>query len=394
MKALEGVRVIDVSFVLAAPTAGRTLAEYGADVIKITYAERAPNWTQWVDTQRGKKSMLVNLQHDEGRQIFYDLVQTADIVVENFRLGVAERLRVDYETVRKIKPDIIYATVSAFGHQGPWADHPGYEPQGQAVAGIQVRNGGRDGIPTKGPTSMNDYSTGLFCAFGAMLALLERQRTGRGQHIDTALSFSATTIQSGLAIDYPGFQRRELEGPRARGWHALERLYEVSDGWIAIVVRSEAEWERLASLTEFARVARDPRFCSLEQRIAHDEALAGCLADIFQSMSVQGALDLLSGGGVLAVQSREFSHLFNDPALRDAGLVVRRHHDWLGVFDQIGLGAHLSATPAEIGEPPSFIGSDTVQVLTELLGYSDATVASLLNQGVIDTHQVPARNSQ
>ena len=394
-KALEGVRVIDISYIVAGPTGGRTLAEYGAEVIKINNPERLHKRTQWVEAGRGKLTTLVDLKKKEGLQIFYDLVRISDVVVENMRPDSAKRLGIDYDTVRKLKPDIIYTKVSAFGLTGPWAGHPGYEPQGQAVTGVMVRAGGRGNVPGMGPIPLNDYFTGLSCAQGALVALVERNRTGVGQLVDTALSYSGTTIQSGQAVDYPGFVRNEPEGPSVKGLNALNRLYGATDGWFAIVVAKEQDWVNLVALKEFADIGRDPRFATADGRKRNDEALAASLANAFSVMTVQQALAKLHNAGVPAVRNLTHEEMYDDPVLREAGLVVRRRHEWLGEFDHVGLGAHLSETPADIGAPPPLIGFDTVKVLKEYLGYGHEYVASLLSRGVVDSHLVPsARNNQ
>ncbi|MBI4202298.1 MAG: CoA transferase [Chloroflexi bacterium] len=394
-KALEGVRVIDISYIVAGPSGGRTLAEYGAEVIKINNPVNVPDRTHWVEAGRGKLTMLVDLKKKAGLQIFYDLVQISDIVVENMRPDSARRLGVDYETVRKLKPDIIYSKVTAFGLEGPWAGHPGYEPQGQAVSGVMVRAGGRGNVPGNGPIPMNDYFTGLSCAEGALMALLERDRTGQGQLVDTALSFSATTIQSGFALDYPGFVRNEPEGTALKGQSALSRLYQCSDGWIALAAPKERDWLGLVSLSEFAALNHDARFATAEGRKLNDEALASALATALARMTVREALAKLSSAGVPAVRHTTHEEMYEDPVFVGAGLVVHREHEWMGVFQHVGLGAHLSETPAQLGDPAPLIGKDTARVLRDYLGYTSAQIQKLFVDGVVETHQVPhARNAQ
>ena len=192
--ALKGIRVLDMCIVLAGPTCGRTLAEYGADVIKIDPEHRQPGLTPWLEVGRGKRSICLNITKPAGLDAFYRLVETSDVVLEGFRKGVADRLGVGYEQLKRRKPGLIYVSINAFGQQGPWAVRPGFDQNAQAATGMQVRNGGRDGVPAPPPYTFNDYGTGLMAAYGVIMALLERERTGKGQRVETALSYTASTF--------------------------------------------------------------------------------------------------------------------------------------------------------------------------------------------------------
>ena len=194
--ALRGIRVLDMCIVLAGPTCGRTLAEYGADVIKIDPEHRQPGLTPWLEVGRGKRSICLNITKPAGLDAFYRLVETSDVVLEGFRKGVADRLGVGYEQLKRRKPGLIYVSINAFGQQGPWAMRPGFDQNAQAATGMQVRNGGRDGVPAPPPYTFNDYGTGLVAAYGVVMALLERERTGEGQSVETALSYTASTFSS------------------------------------------------------------------------------------------------------------------------------------------------------------------------------------------------------
>ena len=201
--ALEGVRVLDLCIVLAGPTAGRTLSEYGADVIKIDAPYRSESIVFFTDVSRAKRSILLDLKTDEGKEVFWKLVDSADVVLQNYRAGAADRLGVGYEAVRARKPDIIYGSMNSYGHLGPWAERPGHEQLAQAATGMQVRFGG-DGPPMLQTNAINDYGTGLMGAYGVALALLHRKKTGQGQHIDSALAYTGVTLQAQLMTDYEG----------------------------------------------------------------------------------------------------------------------------------------------------------------------------------------------
>ena len=175
MSALQGVRVLDLCIILAGPTCGRTLGEFGADVIKIDDPTRILDPIGYIDVNRGKRSIMLNLKTEEGRSVFWKLVESADVIVENNRKSAVERLGLGYEAVRKVKPDIVYASLNAFGYDGPWSERAGWEQLAQGTSGMQVRRGGRDGKPMLAPYAVNDYGTGLMGAYAVALALHERQ---------------------------------------------------------------------------------------------------------------------------------------------------------------------------------------------------------------------------
>ena len=187
MRALEGIRVLDLCIVLAGPTCGRTLGEFGAEVIKIDDPSRPYDIAGNTDVNRGKRSININLKTPEGLEVFYKLLETADVVVENNRAASLARLGISYEEMKQRKPNIIHASLNAFGYDGPWAERPGWEQLAQATSGIQVRRGGRDSAPKLLPYPMNDYGTGLMGAYAVALAVHERNRTGLGQTVNLSL---------------------------------------------------------------------------------------------------------------------------------------------------------------------------------------------------------------
>jgi crotonobetainyl-CoA:carnitine CoA-transferase CaiB-like acyl-CoA transferase len=214
--ALAGVRVLDLCIILAGPTCGRTLAEFGADVIKIDNPRRGESVASHNDVNRGKRSLLLDLKSTEGREVFWRLLASADVVAQNYRAGKLAKLGLSYEDVRQRKPDIIYASLNAFGHVGPWAERPGHEQFAQATTGMQCRFGG-DGPPLVQPNPINDYGTGFMGAYAVALALLHRQRTGEGQHVDTALAYTAMLHQSLFMQAYAGKRWDEPSGPDRLG---------------------------------------------------------------------------------------------------------------------------------------------------------------------------------
>ena len=365
--ALDGVRVLDLCIILAGPTCGRTLSEYGADVIKVDPEHRIPSLTPWLDVGRGKRSICLNITKDAGLDAFYRLADSADVVLTGFRKGVAERLGIGYEQLSERNPGIVYAAINAFGQDGPWAMRPGFDQNAQAATGMQLRNGGEDGEPGPPPYTFNDYGTGIMAAYGVILALLERERTGRGQKVDTSLAYTASTFSSAYMIDYEGFEPNEISGPEAKGSAPFSRLYQTSDGWLALSAERDEELQRLLATEPFVGTQE----CSLGDQ----------LEPVFASRSTSEWTEILAAAGVPATPYGTLEDARSDPYARDKGLIVSGRHAAFGSVEHAGAAQRLSKTPARTGASPVF-GGDTESVLIEL-GYTQEEIYSMRSDGVI-----------
>ena len=384
LTALEGVRVLDLCIVLAGPTCGRTLGEFGADVIKIDDPSRPYDYAGNLDVNRGKRSIQIDLKKEEGRQVFWKLLETADVVVTNNRKGSLERLGLGYHEVRKRRPDVIYASLNAFGHDGPWAERPGWEQLAQATTGIQVRRGGRDAAPQLLPYPMNDYATGLLGAYSVALALHERQRTGLGQSVDGGLALTACLLQSPYFLDYDGYRRSEPEGLDVRGFSALSRLYKAADGWLYLHCPDDS-WNVLVNLSEFSHLAGDSRFGEDANRRQQDGSLAEALSAVLSAGTRKHWIDRFADTGVSVIENIAIPEYHNDPHVRKAGLVVSRQHPGMGIADHLGVVSRLSGTPARVGRPTPVLGAETDEILTEA-GYTAVEIANLKAAGAVVQH--------
>jgi len=347
--ALQGVKVVDLCIVLAGPTCGRTLAEFGADVIKID-SPHTRTVLRHNDINRGKRSILIDLKTKEGLQIFWKLVGEADVVLQNFRSGVAEKLGIDYERVHARRPDIVYGSMNTFGHLGPYAGRPGHEQIGQAVSGMQVRYGSAK--PATAPFAANDYGTGLMAWYGVALALLHRRRTGEGQFVDSALAYTATMLQSALLQDYQGKEWNEPHGQDATGSGPLNRLYEASDGWL-FVATSQGELARCAELADLSGRSGTDLEREMEMRM--------------RSRSVAVWVEILNDAGIGAHRVvPSLPELMTDPLTVARGLAVTREHEGFGLITTTAPGVKLSRTPMMIGAPASKPGKDIASVLAQI----------------------------
>ena len=373
---LDGVKVLDLCIILAGPTCGRTLAEYGADVIKIDNPSRGSTVSSHNEVNRAKRSILLDLKTEEGLDVFWRLLEDTDVVAQNYRAGKMESLGLGYEEVRKRKPDIIYVSLNAFGHLGPWAGRPGHEGFAQATTGMDRRLGG-DGPPTAQPNAINDYGTGFMGAYGVALALLHRLRTGQGQHVDSALAYTAMIHQSPYMQLYEGKTWDETRGLDALGNGPLHRAYQAKDGWLFIGAQ-EYDLPRMAGVDGLSGID------SLQ-----GEALTRSLEERFQSDTVQAWVQRLNDAGIGAHRVLPaLRELLDDPWVIDHGLSITREHDEIGLVTGFGPSPRLSRTPVAPGRPAPKPGAQGREILEEIgLGQE---FDRLLERGVILTDGVAA----
>ena len=351
-RALEGIRALDLCIILAGPTCGRTLAEFGADVIKIDNPARENGVLFHEDVNRGKRSILLDLKSDRGRSIFAELVEGADVVVQNYRQGAVERLGADYASVAARKPDIVYASLNAFGEIGPWSGRAGWEQLAQAATGMQTRYGG-DGPPTLQPFAINDYGTGIMGAFGVGLALYHRERTGAGQEIYTALARTAGTLQSSFLHGYAGKRWDEPRGQSALGEGPLQRLYKAADGWLFLGAAA-GQLEALEGVPGLSGVS------------AAGERLAAELEWRIRARPLAHWLEHLHGAGIGAAPVRTAVEAMDTDYARQRGLSLTREHTGRGLVRTTGPAAILSRTPVIPGAPAPIPGADEHSILSEL----------------------------
>jgi len=373
---LDGIKVLDLCIILAGPTCGRTLAEYGANVIKIDNPKRGTTVSSHNEVNRAKRSILLDLKTEEGLNVFWRLLEDADVVAQNYRAGKLENLGIGYEEVRKRRPDIIYVSLNAFGHLGPWAGRPGHEGFAQATTGMDRRFGG-DGPPISQPNAINDYGTGFMGAYGVALALLHRERTGQGQHVDSALAYTAMIHQSPYMQLYEGKTWDETKGQDALGDGPLHRAYRSKDGWLFVGVQ-EPDLPRMAGVDGLSGIDS-----------LRGEALTKSLEERFQSDTVQAWVQRLNDAGIGAHRVLPaVNELLDDPWAINHGLSVTREHDEIGLVTGFGPSPRLSRTPVAIGRPAPKPGADGREILEEIgLGHE---FDGLLERGVILTDGVAA----
>jgi crotonobetainyl-CoA:carnitine CoA-transferase CaiB-like acyl-CoA transferase len=345
-KPLAGIRVVDVSQVLAGPTAARVLAEYGADVVKINSAEDA-QLGMHLFTNSGKRTMLLNLKTEQGQAVMRRLIDGVDVFHQNFARGVAERLHIGEQDVRAIQPDVIYSSVSAFGYTGWRGGYRGREELGQAVTGAELRFGGPD-EPRMMRFAMNDFATGHLSAFAILLALYHRQRTGQAQHVHASLAHTCTFHQLPFMVDFDGREWQEPEGQSARGYNALYRLYRASNRWFFLAAPTPGDLARLQTVTR-------------ETPLEDSE-----LEALFATVTAEEWVAAFNRAGVAAHVHVEFEELFEDERTKRRGLSIVREHPGIGLVRAPGPGPRLGRTRVEPARPAAPVGADARDVLQSI----------------------------
>jgi crotonobetainyl-CoA:carnitine CoA-transferase CaiB-like acyl-CoA transferase len=365
--ALEGIRVLDLTILLAGPTCGRALAEFGADVIKVDIppgreaaddrllmAYRAMN----IDVNRGKRSIVIDLKTPEGIELFWQLAAKADVIVENFRAGVMDDLGIGYDAVHQRHPSVVYASVNTYGQVGPWRGRPGHDQMGQWATGMAARFGG-DGPPTlTNARAVNDYGAGVMGAYAVALALIERRRTGLGQHVSSTLVQTGAILQAPQLYDFDGRIWDEPRGQNLLGIGPFQRLYRAKDGWMFLGLR-EDQAPSLESVPGLDGVAQSEDVESLlEERLLTEST--GTWTERF------------TAAGCGAHRVTTLPELIADEWVRSHGLIVTREHKGLGLVDHVGAIPRLSRTPTAVGAPAAAAGSGTHAILAECELLSEA----------------------
>ena len=352
-QALAGIRVVDLTQVLAGPTSARILAEYGAEVIKINSAQDRQLGMHFY-TNSGKRTLLLNVKTPEGMRILWQFVEQADVFVQNFTRGVAERMGIGEADVRQHNPEIIYSSLSAFGYEGWRGGYRGREELGQAPTGIQTRWGG-DGEPMMYPQALCDYGAGNFAAFATLAALYHRMRTGEGQHVHASLIHTATYHQLPYMLDCEGRNWDEPGGQEAKGWGPLDRLYPAADRWFYLAALADADREQLAQVEGLA---------GIEHLSGTDleEALEARFATAPAVVWVERLSTLGMGAHVLM----DYDEVMEVADVKARGLSIVREHPQAGPIRLVGPSRRLFLTPPQATFPAGPPGYDSRAVVGAL----------------------------
>jgi len=386
MHPLEGIKVVDITTMLNGPFTAMLLSDMGADVIKVEPPDGDP-WRMiaggFMACNRGKRAISVDLKKEAAKQIIQDLVAESDILVENARWGVWHRLGMDYDSLVKIKPDLIYVSALGHGSTGPLSTTPGYDPLLQTRSGQSVGQGGLGKPPVFHKVPINDQATPLLGAFGAALALLARARFGEGQAVETSLTNASITMQSGDFIDYEGMERTYVGDTGILGLNATHRHYQAGDGrWIFVLCPREAHWRSLCRDMGLDNLLTDPRFETPNKRVRNDEALVEILIQAFKTKPAEEWVALLGQADLHVSLGRTLEEVMMDPHCLENDLFDEREHPEFGRVKQVGLVSRFSDMSGIIRRPAPLLGQHTEEVLAEL-DYSAEKIAELIEDKIV-----------
>ncbi|HZP86818.1 MAG TPA: CoA transferase [Burkholderiales bacterium] len=395
---LAGYRVLELGSTVAGPFCGRLLADFGAQVIKVEPAEGDPVRTMGkqfagkslyaASILRNKSLVVIDLRTPEGQAIARDLANQCDVVVENFRPGALEKWGLGYEQLAAANPKLVMVRISGFGQTGPYSQRPGYGVICEAVSGLRHLTGDPDRPPTRTAVSLTDYITGLYGAFGAVMALLSCLKTGRGQCIDAALYECAFSFMEPWIPAY-----EKLGHVAARTGSRLpestpNNLYPTADGeYIHITAMADGVFRRLAAAMQSPELVSDPRFVTNIARSQHREALDALIASWTSTLELPELERLLQMNAVPATRIFTIADIFADAHYRERHSIVAAPDADLGTVAMAAVAPRLSATPGAVVHSGHRVGQDTQAVLRDVLHYSEQRIAELETAGVIATHE-------
>jgi crotonobetainyl-CoA:carnitine CoA-transferase CaiB-like acyl-CoA transferase len=391
---LAGLLVADLTQNVAGPYCTQILGDLGADIVKVERLGRGddarawgpPFWGQesatFMSVNRNKRSLAVDLKADEGRAVVERLLGRADVFVQSLRAGAAEELGLGYARVAALQPRLVYCSVTAFGTEGPLKDRPGYDPLMQAYGGIMSINGHPDQPPARVPVSVVDMGTGMWAVMGILAALRERDRTGRGALVTTALFDTALAWSVFQMSHY--FATGEVPRPQGSGTAMIVpyEAFPVVDGWVMIAAGSDALFVKATAALEVPELARDPRFVDNPRRVEHRVALQEALARVTRALSAEELLGRLQRAGVPSARVSTMDQVAAEPQTEASGMLPTVKHPRLPDYRAVALPIKWDGERPAAARVPPLLGEHSAEVLAEL-GYDDAGIRGLVERHVI-----------
>ena len=403
---LQGIRVLDLTRVLAGPWATQLLADFGAEVIKVERPGQGDDTRHWgppflkdregrdtadaayyLACNRGKKSITLDIAKPRGREIARALAMKSDVVVENFKVGDLARHGLDYASLAPSHPRLVYCSITGFGQSGPYRDRPGYDFMVQGLGGLMSVTGERDDLPGGGPqkvgVAVSDLFTGMYSANAILAALMHRERSGQGQHIDMALLDVQVAMLANLSSAYFA----SGEPPRRMG-NAHQNIvpyhvFRAADAFLIVAVGNDSQFAKFCEVLGEPQWPGDARFATNPGRVRHRDLLAGMIAARMRERPAREWLALLEPSGVPCGPINDLAQVFADPQVRHRGMEVRAPHPAAGEVRMVANPVKFSATPVAHDTPPPLLGEHTGEVLSAVLGMEAGEVARLRREGIV-----------
>ena len=403
---LSHLRVLDLSRVLAGPWASQNLADLGAEVIKIERPGAGDDTRGWgppwmkdgqgkdssesayfLSVNRNKKSVTLDISRPEGQEIVRELASKSQVLIENYKVGTLKRYGLDFESLKKENSGLIYCSVTGFGQDGPYAPRPGYDFIFQGMGGLMSITGERDGQPGAGPQkvgiAITDVLTGMYASVAILAAVAHRERTGEGQYIDAALLDTIVAFNANQIVSYFASGKVPVRWGNAHAQVVPYEVFPTADGHIILAVGNDSQFASFCQAAGCSELAEEPRFKTNPARIVHRGELIPLLADVMRARGKREWIELLEAANVPCGPINNMKEVFEDPQVRHRKLRVDMPHPLGGVAPVVASPIRLSQTPVEYRLAPPTLGQHNAEVLSGLLGKSDADLRRLKAAGII-----------
>ncbi|CAM2178048.1 formyl-CoA transferase [Burkholderia orbicola] len=400
MGALSHIRVLDLTRVLAGPWCAQTLADFGADVIKVERPGAGDDTRHWgppylkdadgADTaeaayylaaNRNKRSVTIDIATPEGQQIVRELAAQSDVVLENYKVGQLKKYGLDYEALRAVKPDLVYCSVTGFGQTGPYAHRAGYDFIVQGIGGFMSITGERDGEPGGGPqkagVAIADLATGLYSTIAVLAALAHRDRTGEGQYIDMALLDVQVALLANMNTNFLASGKPPVRWGNAHPNIVPYQTFQTRDGWIIVAVGNDGQFRKFVEAGGRPELADDERFATNPSRVRHRDTLVPILAEMVKARGKADWIGALEAAGVPCGPINDLDEVFDNEQVVARGMQVSLPHPCGADVKLVRNPIRMSATPPDARTAPPLLGAQTEDVLRDMLGYDDVRIAAL-----------------
>ncbi|MCK2148848.1 CoA transferase [Marinobacter alexandrii] len=404
-ESLSHLRVLDLSRVLAGPWAGQILGDLGAEVIKIERPGAGDDTRSWgppymegtngkaelsayfLTANRNKQSLAIDIADPEGQELIRKLVAESDVVLENFKVDGLKRYGLDYDSLKRINPKIIYCSITGFGQDGPYASRPGYDFLIQAMGGLMSITGQPEGEPGAGPmkvgVALTDIMTGLYATIGVLAALSHRDRTGEGQYVETALLDVQVACLANQAMNYLTTGKSPTRMGNAHPNIVPYQDFPTADGNMVLTVGNDQQFARLCDVLGRTEWASDERFATNRARVANRRTLIPMLRQATVMRSTQEWVKVLEGAGVPCGPVNTLGQVFDDPQVLARGMKQTVQHPDLGEVPMVGNPIKLKLTPVTYRNAPPLLGEQSEQVLQQVVGLSSDEIKALRERGVV-----------
>ncbi|MFV1859017.1 MAG: CaiB/BaiF CoA transferase family protein [Anaerolineales bacterium] len=395
-KLLDGVRVVDLTRILAGPYCTMLLGDLGADVIKVEVPGRGDDTRQWgppftaggessyfLAANRNKRSLTLNLKSKRGRVILKKLIQEADVLIENFRMGTLKKWGLDYEQLKELKPDLIYCTVTGYGYTGPYRDRPGYDFIIQALGGFMSVTGPEDGEPFRAGIAIADLASGMYACNAVLASLYARERTGAGQRIDISLLDCQVALMSYVVSNYLVSGDPPRRFGNAHPNIVPYEVFKAQDDYFAFAAGNDIQWAKFCEAVDREAWVADERFATNPARLQNRSELVRLLNELFSTRSVEHWIQLCESIGLPAGPINTMDAVLSDPQVLARELVMEVPHPTEGSVPLLRSPLNIPTAPSEVRYPPPTLGQHTDQILSELLSFDSVEIQALREAGVI-----------